>query len=38
MPLSAMRSGSVDHVLPLEAIAPALVAITGGQRINGAAV
>src|SRR5262249_4872578 len=37
MPLSAVRSGAVDHILPLEAIAPALVAITEGERMNGAA-
>lgn len=34
MPLSAVRSGAVDRVLPLEAIAPALVAITQGQPIG----
>ena len=31
MPASAVQTGAVDHVLPLEAIAPALVAIMQGQ-------
>jgi len=34
MPSSAIRTGMVDHVLPLEAIAPALVAITQAQCIE----
>jgi two-component system chemotaxis response regulator CheB len=38
MPTSAIQTGSVDHVLPLDAIAPALVAIVAGQPIDGAAV
>jgi two-component system chemotaxis response regulator CheB len=34
MPGSAVRSGAVDHVLPLEAIAPALVGIMEGIGIG----
>ena len=30
MPSAAIRAGLVDQVLPLEAIAPALEALTGG--------
>jgi two-component system chemotaxis response regulator CheB len=37
MPRSAVRTGAVDHVLPLDAIPAALVAITQGQPIDGAA-
>ena len=36
MPASAVQTGAVDHVLPLEAIAPTLLAIMQGQPINGA--
>lgn len=38
MPLSAVRSGAVDHVLPLDAIAPTLLAIMQGSPIAGAPV
>jgi hypothetical protein len=31
-----VRTGAVDYVLPLEAIAPALVAIMQGQPTGGA--
>jgi two-component system chemotaxis response regulator CheB len=34
MPMSAIRTGAVDHVLPLEAIAPMLVAITRGRTVG----
>jgi len=34
MPASAIQTGAVDAVLPLEAIAPALVAITHGQSVD----
>jgi two-component system chemotaxis response regulator CheB len=35
MPQSAVSTGVVDHVLPLEAIAPALVAIVRGESVEG---
>jgi two-component system chemotaxis response regulator CheB len=34
MPASAVRSGALDHVLPLEAIASDLVAIAQGQQVE----
>jgi two-component system chemotaxis response regulator CheB len=34
LPMSAIRTGAVDHVVPLEAIAPALVAITLGRSVE----
>lgn len=34
MPESALKSGAVDYVLPLEAIAPALIDITEGRRVS----
>jgi two-component system, chemotaxis family, protein-glutamate methylesterase/glutaminase len=34
MPRSALRTGVVNHVLPLEAIAPTLIAITAGQQVG----
>jgi chemotaxis response regulator CheB len=37
MPSSAIRTGAVDHVLQLDATAPALTAIMAGQPIDGAA-
>jgi len=37
MPTSAIRTGAVDHVLPLDGIAAALVAIVAGQPIDDAA-
>jgi two-component system chemotaxis response regulator CheB len=36
MPSSAVQTGSVDLILPLSAIAPALIAIVTGQVIGGA--
>jgi chemotaxis response regulator CheB len=36
MPQSAVATSGVDYVLPLEAIAPALTAITRGQPVQGA--
>ena len=36
MPRSAVNTGVVDHVLPIEAIGPALVAITRGEPVQGA--
>jgi len=36
MPSAAIKTGAVDHVLPLEAIAPALVAIVNGQPVQAA--
>jgi two-component system, chemotaxis family, protein-glutamate methylesterase/glutaminase len=38
MPKSAVATGVVDYVLPLEAIAPALTAIMRGQPIEGVAL
>jgi two-component system chemotaxis response regulator CheB len=38
MPLSALRTGSVDHVVALEDIAAMLVAITAGHSVGGALV
>jgi two-component system chemotaxis response regulator CheB len=35
MPTSALTTGAVDRVLPLEAIAPALIEITGAAASNG---
>ena len=34
MPSSAIGTGAVDYVLPLQAIAPALLAITGRQPVS----
>lgn len=38
MPQSAVATGAVDYVLPLEAIAPALAAIMRGEPVEGTAV
>ena len=38
MPRSAVETGVVDYVLPLDAIAPALAAIMRGESVQGAAV
>jgi len=38
MPQSAVATGAVDYVLPLEAIAPALTAIMRGQPVHGASL
>lgn len=38
MPKSAVKTGVVDYVLPLDAIAPALAAIMRGEPVQGAAV
>jgi chemotaxis response regulator CheB len=35
MPSSAIRTGAVDYILPLEAIAPAVVAIAKGEPVRG---
>ena len=36
MPESALKSGAVDYVLPLEAIGPAIEAIVNGRPVAGA--
>jgi two-component system chemotaxis response regulator CheB len=36
MPGAAIRTGAVNHVLPLDAIAPAIVGIVTGQAVSNA--
>jgi hypothetical protein len=36
MPGSAIRTGAVDHVLPVELIGPTVSAIVGGRPVDAA--